>query len=100
MVIVLQSIPSTILFRKLIGGVAMNKAVIAFWSFKDKKGNERWGERLLGIYETEQEAHFIMGKVKKNFEFKCEFKVEDNNNPITHKASVTRFMEHLRGLNR
>ena len=76
----------------------MNKAVIAHWSYTDKKsGYEKWTERLIGIYGTLEEAIFIRRKAKKNFEINCDFKIEDSKNPITHssKNGIKKHLEFL-----
>ena len=84
-------------------GERMNKALIAYWSYnkKDKNGHiqEMNIERLIGVYKSVEEAMFIERKAKKNFEVNCNFKIEDTNNKVTTKASVSRYMEHLRGRN-
>jgi len=56
-------------------------------------------ERLIGIYKSVEEAMFIERKAKRNFEVNCNFKIEDTDNKVTTKASVSRYMEHLRGRN-
>jgi len=76
----------------------MNKAVIAYWSYIDKKHEfEKWTHRLIGIYETLREANFIKRKAEKNFEINCDFKIEDTNNPITHssKNGIKKHLEFL-----
>ena len=79
----------------------MNKSLIAYWDYQrtDKQGNKKTieVERLLGVYSTFEEASFIERKAKKNFEVNCNFKIEDTKNKVTTKASVSRYMEHLRG---
>jgi len=81
----------------------MNKMLIAYWDYnKTNKSGETTKievERLIGIYETFEEASFIERKVKKNFEVNCNFKIKPTNNKVTSKASVSRHMEHLRGRN-
>ena len=81
----------------------MNKALIAHWTYDktNSKGEKKEVEveRLIGIYNTVEEASFIERKAKKNFEVNCNFKIEDTNNKVTSKASVSRYMEHLRGRN-
>ena len=84
-------------------GEQMNKMLIAYWSYnkKDKNGDiqEMNVERLIGIYKSVEEAMFIERKAKRNFEVNCNFKIEDTDNKVTTKASVSRYMEHLRGRN-
>ena len=81
----------------------MNKALIAHWTYKkkDKKGDiqDITIERLVGIYKSAEEAMFIERKAKRNFEVNCNFKIEDTNNKVTTQASVSKYMEHLRGRN-
>ncbi len=81
----------------------MNKALIAYWTYnkKDKNGDNQEidVERLIGIYKSNKEAMFIEKKAKRNFEVNCNFKIEDTNNKITTKASVSNYMEHFRGRN-
>jgi hypothetical protein len=81
----------------------MNKALIAHWTYDKDNGKGKTTEievqRLIGIYETVEEASFIERKAKKNFEVNCSFKIEDTKNKVTSKASVSRYMEHLRGRN-
>tara|TARA_R100000808_G_C2147851_1_gene155870 strand:- start:1908 stop:2159 length:252 start_codon:yes stop_codon:yes gene_type:complete len=81
----------------------MNKALIAHWTYdrtnKQGETTEIEVQRLIGIYETVEEASFIERKAKKNFEVNCNFKIENTKNKVTSKASVSRHLEHLRGRN-